>query len=394
MQYINKDFIIDCGPMGPIGEAESLILRVTCNCPWNKCLFCNVYKDRRFRIRKVEEIKRDIDTIKRVEELLKEISGGRIDTNTIYKAPKIFEDLSSEEEYLALRRTIMNVGNWLLHGKRRVFLQDADSLIMKTSQLEEVILYLREKFPSVEEISSYARSKTCSRKSFQELERLKKAGLLWLLVGIESGSDKILKFMKKGVSSEEHIMGGKKVMASGIHMAAFIMPGLGGKSLTKEHISETIRVLNEIRPYEIRVRSLAILKNSPLFEKWLRGEFDPPDEDQMINEIEEIIKGLNFDCIFETLQMTNVLFNIRGKLSTLKDLMLDVIAEYKSASLFERLSFRLNKYLYQGYLNYIEVDPELKRLIRDAQKALVDRTEDAKEKVEKAIFAIKSRGIP
>ncbi len=393
MKYDPKDFIIDSGPMGPIGEGESLILRTTCNCPWNRCLFCNVYKGRRFRIRKVKDIKQDIEKVKRAEELLVETSGGRISQLSFEKVLKLF-NFSSVHEVFALKRTMMNVGNWIFHGKRRVFLQDADSLIMKTDQLEEVLLYLKERFPSVEEFSSYARSKTCFRKSFDELKRLKNAGLSWLLVGIESGSDRVLKFMKKGVTSIEHVEGGKKVVESGIKMAAFIMPGLGGRDLSKEHVDETIKVLNSIKPYEVRIRSLAVLKGSPLFEKFLKGEFQPASEDQMIDEIERIIKGLEFDCIFETLQMTNVLFNIRGKLSLLKKPMLDAISQYKSFSKFERLSFRLRKYLYDGYLNYIEVDPDLLSLIEDAKKAISSKREDAESIVEKAIFEIKSRGIP
>ena len=163
---------------------------------------------------------------------------------------------------------------------------------------------------------------------------------------------------------------------------------------SERHVSETIRVLNEIRPTEVRIRSLAILEDSPLYAKWQAGEFEAPTEDQMIDELKKVIENLNFDCIFETLQMTNVLFNVRGRLSAGKKEMLAKIAQYKAMSLPERLRFRLNRYLYDGYLDYIKVDAQLYQLIKEAKESLEKGLPEAEKRVEQAIFAIKSKGIP
>ncbi|MBP8626898.1 MAG: radical SAM protein [Syntrophorhabdales bacterium] len=401
------DYCIDIGPMGPIGEGEALILRATRNCPWNRCLFCPTYKEKRFERRGVEEIKGDINTVKRISELIEETSwkigwagkiGQEVITEVVHSHPDIYgrgpSDLTPEN-YIA-RRTLTNVVNWMWYGKRRVFLQDADSLIMRPHELVEVLDYLKTTFPTVEIVTSYARSRTCAQRTPEQLKELKRAGLSWLFVGIESGCDEVLRFMQKGVTAREHIEGGHKVMEAGINLAAFIMPGLAGKDqkLSERHVSETIRVLNEIRPTEIRIRSLAILEDSPLYAKWQAGEFDAPSEDQMIDELKAVIEGLNFDCIFETLQMTNVLFNVRVKLSTGKSQMLAKIAQYKAMPLLERLRFRLDRYLYDGYLDYIEVDSRLYQLIKEAKESLEKGLPEAEQKVEQAIFAIKAKGIP
>jgi radical SAM superfamily enzyme YgiQ (UPF0313 family) len=351
--------------MGPIGEGGALILRATRNCPWNGCLFCPTYKNKRFFYRNVSEIKRDIDTVKRIEELIKTTSweigfGGRINREVIQEVIRSYPGIYglnpynlTSENYTA-RRSLSNVVSWLIYGKRRVFLQDANSLIIRPQELIEVLTYLKETFPTIETITSYARSKTCAQRSFEELRELKEAGLSWLFVGIESGCDETLNYMQKGVTSKEHIEGGRKVMEAGINLAAFVMPGLAGKGgkLAEKHVSETIRVLNQIKPTEVRIRSLAVLENSPLYARWESGEFEAPTEDQMVDEIEMLIENLNFDCIMETLQMTNVLFNIRVKLSARKKEMLERIAWYN------------------------EVLPIVGA------------------KTEQAIFAIKSKGIP
>ena len=397
--------------MGPIGEGEALILRVTRNCPWNKCLFCPVYKGRKFGFRSVIELKEEIDTIKRLEELIvgtsREIGyEGYVDEivlNEIIGAyPEIYGNvfLKPAAKHLFARQTLNNVANWLLYKKKRVFLQDADTLAMKPEELTEVLRYLKNSFPEIETITSYARSKTCSKRSPGDFRELKDAGLSWLFVGLESGCDEVLNFMRKGVTSGEHVAGGCKVMGAGLRLAVFVMPGLGGNDgpFADNHSRDTINVLNEIRPTEVRVRSLAVLEGSPLYDKWKSGEFDAPGEDRMIDEIECLINRLNFDCSFETLQMTNVLFNTKGRLFDTKMEMLADIGRYKSLSLIERLRFRFERYLSEGYLDIImrmgRGNTHLNRLIREAQTSLDKEMPDAEAKTEQAIFAIKSKGVP
>jgi len=404
------NYLLDIGPMGPIGEGESLILRATRHCPWNKCLFCPVYKDKKFALRSVPEIKKDIDKVRFIAELVNETSwrvgfsgriNGQVLQEVVYTHPEIYgkDDCLDLENYYA-RLSLSNVVNWLVHGMRRVFLQDANTLVIRPEELVEVLKYLKKTFPDVETVTSYARSKTCARRSLPELEKLKEAGLSWLFVGIESGCNEVLKFMQKGATAEEHIEGGQKVIQAGINLAVFVMPGLAGKNekLAEKHVLETIRVLNEIKPTEVRIRSLAVLEGSPLYAKWAAREFAAPTEEQMIDEIQLLIENLHFDCLIETLQMTNVLFNIKGRLSARKEVMLAKIAQYKAMSPIERQRFRLDRYLHHGYLDFVhewgKYDVHLHQLIEEARESLEKKALDNGLKTERAIFAIRSKGIP
>ena len=399
-----NEYTMEIGPMGPIGEHESLIIRATRNCPWNRCLFCSVYKGKKFGYRSVAEVKKDIDVVKRLEELVDGVSWkmgfkGKVTEQVVWKIirdhPEVYGKNLENQKALA---TLSNVLNWIVYGKRRCFLQDANSLIIRPKELVELLKYIKKSFPTVDFISTYARSKTCAQRSISQLKELREAGLSWVYVGVESGSDEVLRYMRKGVSQKEHIEGGQKVIEAGINYAAFVMPGLGGKRLSAVHIRETIKVLNEIRPTEVRVRSLAVLKDSPLYERWEKGEFEAPTDAQMVEEIEQLINGIKFDCIFETLQLTNVLFNIRDRLSRIKTDLLNKILWYKSLTPLRRAEWELNRYLYNGYVTYLKqkgrFDEELKKLIQEAKRSIKNMESDVQKKVELAVFAIKSRGIP
>ncbi len=405
-----EDYAIDLGPMGPIGEGEALLLRVNRNCPWNQCLFCPVYKGKKFSTRSVAEIKGDIEAVRRVYDLLQAASwevgpAGRMNKEAVQPVirshPEIYGEYPlkvTEAQWPALQ-TLSNVANWEMHGARRVFLQDANALFLKPADLIEVLRYLKESFPTIETITCYARSKTCAQRSPEELKELRDAGLSWCFVGIESGCDEVLDYMRKGAKKKEHIAGGQKLMQAGIRLAAFIMPGLAGnnRGLAPEHTRETTAVLNEIKPTEVRVRSLAILESAPLYARWESGEFGAPSEDQMIGEIKILLEGLNFDCTFETLQLTNV-FTWKGRLAANREAWLAQIDRYQALLPEDRARFLLYRYLYEGNLSFIEswgkYDPRLQAMIEQANRSLEEQPEEALEKVERAICAIKSKGIP
>ena len=396
--------------MGPIGEGAALMLRVNRNCPWNQCLFCSVYKQSRFSARSVEEIKGDIDTARRIGDLLEGKSremglNGWIQQGVIEKVireqPEIFGDYPTrvtQEQRLALR-CLSNVAGWYMYGARRVFLQDANALFLKAGDLVEVLRYLKGAFPTVDTVTCYARSKTCAQRTPEGLKELHEAGLSWCFVGIESGCDRVLDFMKKGATQGDHISGGQKLMASGIKMAAFVMPGLAGgdREMSARHILDTLDVLNEIRPTEIRVRSLAVLESAPLRGKWEAGEFLPPSEEQMVDELKGLIEGVNFDCTFETLQMTN-LFTFKGQLPARRNTFLDAISDYQALSPLERARYLLNRYIRGGYLDFVQSwdcpDPTLQKKIEEAEKSLEEESPEAQGKVERVLWAVKSKGIP
>lgn len=284
-------YTIELGPIGPIGEGEALILRVNRNCPWNRCLFCRVYKGKKFSPRSIDEINGDIDAVRRVDEVLSTVSwemglSGRIQREvleeTVKRHPEVYgehaEHLTTEQWYALQSLSI--IANWISCGARRVFLQDANALVMKPNDLIAVLGHLKNAFRTVDTVTCYARSQTSARRSHDELSELHDAGLSWCFVGVESGCDEVLQYMQKGVTQKEHIEGGRKVMDSGIRMAAFVMPGLAGSNsdLSHSHIVDTAHVLNEIRPTEVRVRSLAVLDATPLYERWQSAEFSPPGD--------------------------------------------------------------------------------------------------------------------
>ncbi len=211
------------GPIRPPSEARSLLIRVTRNCPWNRCEFCPVYKGARFSRRTVEEIKEDIDTVKEIVDTLKRTSwqggfGGSIDR-------RLVEGILQDERY---SESFRSVALWLYHGAESAFLQDANSLVIKTSNLVEVVSYLKQTFPGLRRITSYARSSTLARKSVEDLRQLKAAGLNRIHVGLESGSDEVLAYVRKGVTAAQQIEGGQRVVAAGIELSEYVMPGLGG----------------------------------------------------------------------------------------------------------------------------------------------------------------------
>ena len=157
------------------------------------------------------------------------------------------------------------------------FLQDADSLILTVEDFVAVLDHLKEKFPKIDRITTYARARTLSHKSVDDLKRLKQAGLTRIHTGMESGSAKVLKMIKKGMTPEEVVTGGRHVMEAGIELSEYIMPGIAGRALSEEHAPETAKLLNLIRPHFIRVRTFAMHPRSPMQKMVQEGTFVPLD---------------------------------------------------------------------------------------------------------------------
>lgn len=247
-------YSFEIGPIRPPSEGgvHSLLLRPTRNCPWNRCKFCNTYKGKDFQIREVEEIKDDIDDVKSVRDILEE---------------------GSKRSGFAPRDCIAVVSGWIRSGQRTVFLQDSNSLIMRTPQLVEVLDYLTDKFPSLERVTSYARSKTLARKPLDELKEIRDARLKRLHVGLESGDDEVLEMVNKGVTAQEHIEAGKKAKKVGFELSEYVMPDLGGRERWEEHALNTAEVLNEINPDYVRMRPLVVRSGTELKEKYEEDNF-------------------------------------------------------------------------------------------------------------------------
>ena len=311
----------EIGPIRPPSEAYSLLLRVTRNCPWNKCIFCHTYKGQKFELRTVDEVKKDIDTARRIYEDL-QIIARRYDGDIKKAAIFILNNPPNESYY--------NVALWQYAGGENVFLQDANSLILPTDDLEEILKYLKATFPGIKRITSYARSHTASRKTVDELRRLHEAGLSRLHLGLESGYDALLQYMNKGVTAAQHIQGGKNVVASGISLCEYVLLGLGGKTMWREHALETARVLNEINPDYVRVRTLTVKKPMPLWDEVQKGNFVQSSDEEIIREERLLLENLTCTSNFVSDHTTNLLQELEGKLPDDKEKFLAVIDRYLS----------------------------------------------------------------
>ena len=331
----------ELGPIRPPSEAYSLLIRATRNCPWNKCLFCPVYKGTKFELRTVEEIQRDIEAAKSISDGINEIArkmgyGGSV--------REVAAMLYNQQEY---EQCVRNVALWLFAGGKSAFLQDSNTLIMKTPELVQVITFLRKTFPNINRVTTYGRSQTAARKSLEELKDLKAAGLDRIHIGLESGYDPVLTYMQKGVTAEKHITGGRKVVEAGISLCEYIMPGLGGKKMSHEHARETARVLNEINPDYIRLRSLHVHSIMPLWSKIHDGDFELQTEDEVVKEIGIFVENLQVTSYLKSDHILNLLMEVEGKMPEDKQKCLDIINEYLNLPDEEKLNFKFGRRL--GY---------------------------------------------
>lgn len=219
----------------PPVEAYSLLIAVTGGCSWNSqtggCKFCGTYKGiyggiQPYAIRPLEDVLRDID-----------------------KYGKLHYDGFP------------------------VFLAGGNPSSLPTEHLATIVRYVRERIKNVSRVSCYARALDILRKSDEELKKLAEAGLDIVYCGLESGSDTILRMMRKGINSNGYIKAGKKVMKSGIKLSLYVILGLGGYKYTEEHAIETARVLTEINPTIFRFRTLNILPNTELYKEVQEGKF-------------------------------------------------------------------------------------------------------------------------
>lgn len=341
------NYSMETGPIRPPSEAESLLLRLTRNCTWNKCAFCNVYKGKEFSRRTVEEIKNDINTMVYIRDELEKSAGkitkGRITQETI--ADVVHSNITLHEE-------ISRVGYWLYSGAKTVFLQDANSLVMKTKDLVDILNYLKEKFPSIERITTYARSKTVSNKTLEELKDLRAAGLSRIHVGMESGSDKVLELVNKGVKAADHISAGQKAMAAGFDLSEYYMPGLGGKELWEENAVESARVLNAINPTFIRIRSIVPVPNTPLYQMMLDKKWTAPNDEEKVKELRLFIEKL--EGITSTLlsdHIMNLLEDLGGDFPHGKKDMLMLIDQFLGMNQEDKENFILGRRL--GYIRFL-----------------------------------------
>ena len=328
------------GPIRPPSEAYSLLIRVTRNCPWNRCTFCPVYKGLRFSIRKVEHVKKDIDLVHRYVEILQQMGGesGRISRIDANKLSENIKQVDLQAFSAAL--------NWFNRGMSSIFIQDANSLFIKPSDMAEILLHLKKRFPGVERITSYARSHTVARIKEADLNAIRNAGLNRIHIGLESGSDIVLKMVRKGATKETHIKAGIKVKNAGIELSEYIMPGLGGREYSDIHALETADALNRINPDFIRIRTLAIPGNIPLFEDYKAGRFEKCSDFMTANEILMFIENLGgITSIIKSDHILNLFEEVEGAMPEDKEHMLSIIRSFLSMNPERRCLYQVGRRL-------------------------------------------------
>jgi radical SAM superfamily enzyme YgiQ (UPF0313 family) len=243
----------------PPSEARSLIIQVTIGCSHNKCTFCDMYKEKKFRVRKIEEI---------------------------------MEDLREAREYY--------------RSVKRIFLADGNALVLRNKDLKKILLAIKELFPECERVGIYSAPKDILNKTEEELKELNELGIKIAYLGIESGSDEILKDTKKGVTSQQMIDAGKKMVASGIELSVMIISGLGGREKWKQHALESARVLNEINPQYAALLTLLINPGTEIHEKIENGDMELLDPKEVMLETKELITNLNLkNCVFRSNHASN-----------------------------------------------------------------------------------------
>ncbi len=311
------------GPIRPPSEASSLLLRITRNCPWNKCTFCSIYKNKDFSLRPLENIIKDIDL------LHKYINGIMHDLDlTLTFDTKKLNDLFNSFE-IKDRAAFNAALHWHSTGMRSIFLQDANSLIMKPDDLVTLLTHIKKRFPLVRRITSYARSHTIARISLENMKHLSVAGLNRIHIGMESGSDKILKMIKKGVDKAGHIKAGLRVKEAGIELSEYVMPGLGGVELSIENALETAEALNMINPDFIRIRSLALPPRAPLAQKWENGSFVKCTDLMVAKELRLFIENLyDIDSHIKSDHILNLIETIDGKMPEDKEKLLSILDSF------------------------------------------------------------------
>jgi len=331
---------IEKGPIRPPSEAQSLLIRATRNCPWNRCAFCHTYQGKKFSLRTVEEIRDDIGRAKRIADRISDLS--RLDGGDGRVSQSVVNRVCDEGEFS--EDSIRSVAAWLYYGGESVFIQDADSLVMKTDDLVQVICCIRETFPDVRHITSYCRFKAAANKPLADIRRLRDAGLTRIHAGLESGCDPVLRFMNKGVTAAEQVEGGRKLKEAGLSLCTYVMPGLGGKRWSREHAVESARVINLINPDFVRLRTLHVVEGSRLFTMMQSGEFEPLAEEEIVREIRIFIEHLDgIETMIVSDHVLNLLEEIAGKLPEEKARLLAIIDRFFSLSAEERLVFRVGR---------------------------------------------------
>jgi len=301
------------GPIRPPSEAHSLLLRVTRNCPWNRCTFCPVYKGTRFSVRPVAHLVRDLDAVYEAVQQLEAAPRDHAPTGPAGSDPRA---------WAAAR-------NWIRYGSRQVFLQDANSLVVDPDDLAAILRHLKERFPEVTRITSYARSNSIANLEAGALSDLRRAGLSRIHIGMESGADEVLKMVRKGTTQRMHILAGLKVKDASMELSEYYMPGLGGRRRLEVNAVATAAALNQINPDFIRLRTLAIPPATPLYGDYAAGRFHKATDIEMARELLLFLESLTgITSVIKSDHILNLLPEVDGKLPQDQERLIGIVRTF------------------------------------------------------------------
>lgn len=264
----------------PPSEANSIILQVTRGCSHNKCLFCGAYKGVRFRLKDREILNADI----------------------------VFASQYCKRQ-------------------KRVFLADGDVLILPQAKLVAILQMIREKLPWVNRISLYGNAKSIRSKSLSQLSKLKSLGLDRVYMGLESGHDPTLEFIRKGSDAAAMIAAGRTVKGAGLFLSVTVLLGIGGTAFSSAHAKATGHVLTQMEPKQIGVLTLMLLENTPLYQLWESGRFSFPKPEMLLQELRTMVEHIYLKkALFQTNHASNYL-PLNCRLSRDKEYIISAIDE-------------------------------------------------------------------
>ena len=267
----------------PMAESFTVQVPVTVSCSYNKCLYCDLNANKKFRELSLDEIEANIKNLKALNDL----------------------------------RNNRNA---------RFLLAGGNPFVLSSQKLLRIADMIRKYFSECDYISCFARADDILRKSDDELKILKDAGYDRLCIGLESGSDKVLNFQQKGLTREDNLNAMRRLDDANIKYSGYIMLGLGGHDLSREHIEQTSSMLNSSMPFELTVVTLVLFKGARLIEKVKSHEFKRLSPYEALKEGRDLLNNLDISVVWNATHKTN-LFPIKGKIPEHKDLMLKRIDE-------------------------------------------------------------------
>ncbi len=263
----------------PPSEAHSLILQATVGCSWNHCTYCDMYRDKTFRVRDLDEVLEDVDTARQ------------------------------------------------LHGTEveKVFIADGDGLIMDLDHWERILEACSAAFPRLRRVSAYATAMNLLEKTPEELQRLRELGLALLYIGPESGDDVTLKRIAKGASFDDHVRAAERAHAAGMKLSAIFLLGAGGVERGREHAEGSAKLAGAMDPRFVSLLTLTVIPGTPMGKQQERGKFQLPEQRELLTELRTFVaEARPTDAIFRTNHASNYL-PLAGRLPRDRDRILEVV---------------------------------------------------------------------